>query len=145
MSTIRVCLGEFHLQNPKAPDTESMTSFLITTSCMYSPVASIQSQATAVMLEFERSLLRQSKPSTLTAAGLRPNFPLAHPPLRANGESVGDVGDGNDNGDEGEPFFTPRKRESKTNGLETLDGGDPEKNGGDDGAPVIDFSAALAS
>lgn len=43
-------------------------------------------QAMAGMLEFWRSLLRQSNPSTLTAAGLGPNFILTHPPLRAEDE-----------------------------------------------------------
>ena len=43
------------------------------------------------MLEFAQSLLRQSNPSTLTVAGLRPNFILTHPPLRADDD--GDDGD----------------------------------------------------
>lgn len=40
------------------------------------------------MLEFWPSLLRQSKPSILTVAGLSPNFILAHP-VRVDDEVEG--------------------------------------------------------
>lgn len=46
------------------------------------------------MLEFWRSLFRQSNPSTLTAAGLKPTFILTHPPFR-----VDDDGDAKPDGD----------------------------------------------
>jgi len=84
------------------------------------------------MLEFWRSLLRQSNPSTLTMAGLSPNFILAHPPLRADddGEDKPE-GDGMDNGDIGVSLSSPNLA-SWINGLPTLDGGDPQKNGGGD-------------
>jgi len=63
------------------------------------------------MLEFWRSLLRQSKPSTLTAAGLRPNFILAHPAFMADGDGDGDGdeldGDASCKVDNGDNFSSP--------------------------------------
>lgn len=96
----------------------------------------------AGMLEFWRSLLRQSKPSTLTAAGLRPNFILTHPPLR--------VGDDKPVGDEiciaetGVSLSSP-KQVSCTRGLAALLGGDPQKYGGDDGTGVVGCSVIKSS
>lgn len=52
----------------------------------------------AGMLEFWRSLLRQSNPSTLTAAGLRPKFILTQPPLRADEDDGEDKPDGDADG-----------------------------------------------
>jgi len=89
------------------------------------------------MLEFWRSLLRQSKPSTLTAAGLRPNFILTHPPLRED-----DDGDETPEGDGitlGATFSSPN-RASWINGLADLLGGDPQKYGGDEANCVADCS-----
>lgn len=93
------------------------------------------------MLEFWRSLLRQSNPSTLTAAGLSPYFILTQPPLRD--DDVGDIkpeGDGIGNGDIGVSFSSPN-RASWVNGLVALVGGDPQKNGGDEATWVADCSA----
>jgi len=88
-----------------------------------------------VMPEFWRSLLRQSKPSTLTGAGLKPYLILAHPPLRADGDDSGDDVDDGDGKcwrvDKGESFSS-LKLESCTSGFDTLVGGDPVKNGGGD-------------
>lgn len=92
----------------------------------------MQFYATAGMLEFWRSLLRQSKPSTLTAAGLSPNFILMHAPLREDDD--GDEtpeGDGIDNGETGVSFSSPN-RASCIKGLADLLGGDPQKYGGDE-------------
>lgn len=94
------------------------------------------------MLEFWRSLLRQSNPSTLTAAGLRPNFILTHPPLRADGD--GDDGDGICNVERAASLSSPN-RASCTSGLAALLGGDPQKNGGDDATWVADCSVPKSS
>ena len=60
------------------------------------------------MLEFWRSLLRQSNPSTLTSAGLSPNFILTHPPLHAeDDEDDKPEGDGIDGGEIGASFSSP--------------------------------------
>ena len=53
--------------------------------CMYT-LCCMSFQAIAGILEFCRSLLRQSNPSTLTAAGFSPNFILTQPPLRADAD-----------------------------------------------------------
>ncbi|GKV16811.1 hypothetical protein SLEP1_g27393 [Rubroshorea leprosula] len=101
--------------------------------------------AMAGMLEFWRSLLRQSKPSTLTAAGLRPYFILTHPPLR-----VADDGDDKPDGDGicsdgmGVSLSSP-KRASCTSGLAALLGGDPQKNGGDEATGVTGGSVTKSS
>ena len=96
------------------------------------------------MLEFWRSLLRQSKPSTLTAAGLRPNFILAHPAFMADGDGDGDGdeldGDASCKVDNGDNFSSPNW-ESWTNGLETRLGGDPQKNGFDEIISLGDSSS----
>lgn len=82
------------------------------------------------MLECWRSLLRQSKPSTLTAAGLSPNFILMHPPpLQA--EDGDDKPEGDRDADKEVSFSSPN-RASWIKGLAVLLGGDPEKNGGED-------------
>lgn len=84
--------------------------------------------ATAEMLRLRRSRLRQSNPSTLTAAGLWPNFILTHPPPILED---GDGGAGNGEGGQSCSFL---KCASRIRGLEVLVGGDPEKNGGGDEA-----------
>lgn len=84
----------------------------------------------AGMLEFWRSLLRQSNPSTLTAAGLSPYFILTQPPLRAADDGE-DKPDGDANGNAGRGFSSPN-RASCTNGLAALLGGDPQKYGGEE-------------
>ena len=83
------------------------------------------------MLEFWRSLLRQSNPSILTAAGLSPYFILMHPPLRdaEDGEEI--VEDGDEIADTGQ-FFSSPNRASWINGLAARTGGEPQKNGGDE-------------
>ena len=100
----------------------------------------------AGMLEFWRSLLRQSNPSTLTAAGLSPKFILTQPPLRV--EEDGEVKlDGGRNGNaRKEATFSSLNRASWVNGLAALLGGDQQKNGGGEEANcVIDCSAPLYS
>lgn len=83
------------------------------------------------MPEFWQSLLRQSNPSTLTAAGLSPNFILAHPALQ-------DAEDG-DSKPEGDEIVDIREYSSSPNraswikGLEARTGGEPQKYGGDEG------------
>lgn len=82
------------------------------------------------MLEFWRSLLRQSNPSILTAAGLSPKFILTHPPLRD-----AEDGDGKPDGDEIADigvFFSSPNRASWIKGLAARTGGDPQKYGGDE-------------
>lgn len=77
------------------------------------------------MLEL-RSLLRwHSNPSTLTAAGLSPNFILAHPPLRAGEDGDDGVGNG-----EKVLNISSLNLASWVNGLAALLGGDPQKIGG---------------
>lgn len=62
----------------------------------------------AGMLEFWQSLLRQSNPSTLTAAGLSPKFILTQPPLRADdGGEVTPKGDANGIAGMGATFSSP--------------------------------------
>lgn len=99
------------------------------------------------MLQFLRSLSRQSNPSTLTA-GLLPKFALKHPPfLEAEvGEALtrpGDLSIGEDAIGEigGISSFSSLNLASCTNGLETLLGGDPQKNGGDEGTCALNLSA----
>lgn len=97
------------------------------------------------MLEFWRSLFRQSNPSTLTAAGLKPTFILTHPPLRADddgdakpdGDGLGGIG----NIDKWVSLSSPN-RTSWVNGFAALLGGDPQKNpGGDEATWGVDGSA----
>lgn len=84
--------------------------------------------ANAGILQFRLSL--QSKPSTLTA-GLLPKLGRTQPPP-APPFLVEEDGDGGSRiGDNGVISSIP-KRESCINGLATLLGGDPQKNGGDD-------------
>lgn len=92
------------------------------------------------MLEFWRSLLRQSNPSTLTVAGLSPKFILAHPALSAADD--GDAkpeGGGTGNEDKGLYFSSPN-RASWIKGLAALLGGDPQKKGGEDATWFADCS-----
>lgn len=81
------------------------------------------------MLQFLLSLSRQSNPSILTA-GLLPKLPLTHPPFLP--EEEGDEG-GKPNGggiaEEETDMISSRNRASCVNGLATLLGGDPHKNG----------------
>lgn len=81
------------------------------------------------MLEFWRSLLRQSNPSTLTAAGLSPKLILTHPPLRE-----AEDGDDKPDGDEivGIGGFSSPNRASWIKGLAARTGGEPQKYGGDE-------------
>ena len=80
------------------------------------------------MLEFWRSLLRQSNPSTLSAAGLSPNFILAYPPLwdaedgesKPNGDEIVDTG------------LSSPNLSSWIKGLAARTGGEPQKYGGDE-------------
>lgn len=95
------------------------------------------------MLEFWRSLLRQSNPSTLTVAGLRPNFILTHPPLRADDD--GDDGDGTCNVESAAANLSSPNRSSCTSGFAALVGGDPQKYGGDDASCVADCSEPRSS
>lgn len=89
------------------------------------------------MLEFWRSLmLRQSNPSTLTAAGLSPKLVLTYPPLRD-----AEVGDAKpDDGDDDiadmilAVLFSSPNRVSWTKGFAARVGGDPQKYGGDEAA-----------
>lgn len=88
------------------------------------------------MLQLRRSLSRQSNPSILTA-GLLPKLALTHPPLILAvdevelGDPVKPEGIGIARGDIGVTFSSPN-RASWISGLETLLGGDPLKNGGDE-------------
>ena len=83
----------------------------------------------AGMLEFWRSLFKQSNPSTITAAGLIPNFTRPQPPpLTRDGD-----GDGR-KGEIGLSMLSPN-RASWAKGFDTLHGGDPRKNGGDEATP----------
>lgn len=70
--------------------------------------------------------MRQSNPSTLTAAGLSPKLVLAHPPLR----DAAEFGDGKPDGDDDMISFP--NRASWTKGFAALTGGDTEKYGGDE-------------
>lgn len=90
----------------------------------------------ADMFELWRSLLKQLNPSTLTAAGLSPNFtrPPQPPPLTRDGDGDGDVRNGESEGETGLSFSSPN-RASWANGFDTLLGGDPRKNGGDEATP----------
>jgi len=83
------------------------------------------------MPEFWQFLLRQSNPSTLTAAGLSPNFILAHPPLRD-----AEDGDSKPEGDEivdTRLFSSSPKRASWIKGFAARTGGEPQKYGGEEG------------
>ena len=90
------------------------------------------------MLQLRRSLLRQSKPSIRTAAGLCPNFILTHPPpaIREDGDGEGGAGD-----DSRGSCFSLLNCASWITGFEALLGGDPQKNGGDEAAWFLGFSA----
>jgi hypothetical protein len=93
--------------------------------------------ARAGMLQFRLlSLSRQSNPSTLTA-GLFPKFARTQPPFLAVELDVGeddDEGGGGIGDDIGEKNLSSPNRASCINGLATLLGGDPQKNGGGDEA-----------
>lgn len=95
------------------------------------------------MLQLRRSLSRQSKPSTLTA-GLLPKFTLlTHPPgpflADDEGDEANPEGIGMARGDTGDTLSSP-KRSSWISGLDTLLGGDPQKNGGDEATCAADWS-----
>jgi len=77
------------------------------------------------MLQFPRQL----KPSTLTVAGLCPKLTLTQPPLLRADEGGG--GDASSAGDKGLKLLFPNCSSWMT-GFEALEGGDPEKNGGDE-------------
>lgn len=85
------------------------------------------------MLQLRRSRLRQSNPSILTAAGLCPNFTLTHPPppIREDGDGGAAVSGAN---------FSLPNWASCIRGFEALDGGDPEKYGGDEATWLPVFS-----
>ncbi|MFS8017787.1 hypothetical protein Hanom_Chr15g01384541 [Helianthus anomalus] len=89
-------------------------------------------QARVAMLQLRLlSLSRQSNPSILTA-GLLPKLERLHPPFIGDDCRPDDAGLGTmERGDNGDIFSSP-KRASCVNGLETLLGGDPLKNGGDE-------------
>lgn len=93
------------------------------------------------MLQFRRSLSRQSNPSILTA-GLLPKFALTHPPLilADDGDAPNPEGIGIARGETGVTLSSPN-RASWISGLETLLGGDPQKNGGDE-ATCAQFCSA---
>jgi len=87
------------------------------------------------MLQFRLSLSRQSNPSTLTA-GLFPKLALTHPPFLPEDEGDGGRPDWvgittQEDGESGEKFSSPNLA-SWIRGLDTLLGGDPQKNGGGD-------------
>lgn len=92
------------------------------------------------MPEFWQSLLRQSNPSTLTAAGLSPNFILAHPPLR-DAEDGDSKPEGDEIVDTRVPSSSPN-RASWIKGLSARTGGEPQKYGGDEFAnssPLLSY------
>lgn len=80
------------------------------------------------MLQFLLSLSRQSNPSILTA-GLLPKLPLTHPPFLPEEEEEGDEGGWPSRVEIGEEEISSLNRASCVNGLATLLGGDPHKNG----------------
>lgn len=82
------------------------------------------------MLQFLRSLLRQSNPSMRTATGLSPDFIRTHPPLRP-----ADIGAG----EKGPTLLFPNCSSWMT-GLDARLGGDPLKNGGDEASCLMDLS-----
>ncbi|PON94503.1 hypothetical protein TorRG33x02_097500 [Trema orientale] len=88
------------------------------------------------MLQFLRSLLKQSNPSIRTAAGLCPNFIRAQPPaFREDGD--GGVGDT-------KPILPPLPNcSSWITGFEALLGGDPQKYGGDEATWLLLCSSPL--
>ena len=86
--------------------------------------------ATAEILQLRLSLLRQSKPSILTAAGLWPNFIRTHPLADEDGEE-GAI-------ENGLKFPFPNSSSWMT-GFEALLGGDPEKKGGDEATWLPDL------
>lgn len=90
------------------------------------------------MLQLRRSLPRQSKPSILTAAGLCPNFILTDPPPAAALRADKDDGDGGA-ADDSINCSVPNWA-SWITGFDTLHGGDPQKNGGDEATGAADLS-----
>lgn len=99
------------------------------------------------MLQLRRlSLLRQLNPSILTAGLLTKVPPMGPTSLSyedGNSDDVPDAGTGIiECSDTGETFSSPNLV-SCINGLDTLRGGDPLKNGGDEAACVHVFSDAL--
>lgn len=100
--------------------------------------------ASAGIPQFLRSLLRQSNPSTLTA-GLFPKLARTQPPFLEEDDGDKDgpkaVGIG-DSGENGAKLSSPN-RSSLINGLATLLGGDPQKNGGDEAICALNSSIPL--
>lgn len=98
--------------------------------------------ATAVMLQPRRSRSRQSKPSILTAAGVRPNLARTQP-LR------GDIGELDWTGRAaiGAGGRSSPKRASWTTGFAARLGGEPQKNGGDEAtcSPPFDRNKSRSS
>ncbi len=89
--------------------------------------------ATAEILRLRLSLLRQSKPSILTAAGVLPNFILTQLLAEEDGEDGAT--------ENGLKFPLPLPNcSSWITGLEALLGGDPQKNGGDEATWPPDLS-----
>ncbi|KAF2572073.1 hypothetical protein F2Q70_00003044 [Brassica cretica] len=85
----------------------------------------------ANMLEFWRSLFKQSNPSTLTAADLIPNFTQPQPPpLTRDGDGI----NGESEGETRFSLLSPNCA-SRAKGFDVLHGGDPRKNGGDEATP----------
>ena len=92
--------------------------------------------ATAKTLQLRRPLLRQSKPSILTAAGLWLNFIRTQPLAEEEDGEEGAIING--------LKFPFPNCSSWITGFETLLGGDPQKNGGDEAAWLSDLSAYLS-
>lgn len=86
------------------------------------------------MLQFLRSLLRQSNPSMRTATGLSPDFIRTHPPLRADNDDGGA-------GKNGAILLLLPNCSSWITGFDALLGGDPQKNGGDEASWLLDLSS----
>lgn len=91
--------------------------------------------ATAEILQLRLSLLRQSKPSILTAAGVWLNFILTQPLAEEDGEE-GAMENGLKL-----PLPLPLQNSlSWITGFEALLGGDPQKKGGDEASWPHDLS-----
>lgn len=87
------------------------------------------------MLQLRLSLLRQSKPSILTAAGVWPNFILTQPLAEEDGE-----GGAKENGLKLPLLLLLPNCSSWITGFDALLGGDPQKNGGDEATWTPDLS-----
>lgn len=89
-----------------------------------------------------QSRLKQLNPSILTATGLLLYFSRAHdPPLRPDEDGdIATVTVG-----ENEQATSQPNLESSVIGLETLLGGDPMKNGGDEATWLVDLSPLVST